>query len=45
MNQEEDVLPAAVLDRAIDGQRLTARTLREELGSKTTHVVFLRHFG
>lgn len=38
-------LPDTVLDRAIDGLNLRARTLREELGAGATHVVFLRHFG
>jgi hypothetical protein len=38
-------LPDEVLDRPIDGARLTGRTLREELGARATHVVFLRHFG
>ena len=49
MNQDsgfpEARLAAAILDRAVDGQGLASRTLREELGAKTTHVVFLRHFG
>ncbi|MBL8860394.1 MAG: hypothetical protein JNK02_00135 [Planctomycetes bacterium] len=38
-------LPAAILDRAIDGVGLGGPTLREELGARATHVVFLRHFG
>ncbi len=40
-----DALPSAILDRAVDGANLRARTLREELGANATHVVFLRHFG
>jgi len=41
----ESVLPDAILDRVIEGCGLRQRTLRAELGAKTTHVVFLRHFG
>lgn len=41
----ESALPDAILDRAIEGCSLRQRTLREELGARTTHVVFLRHFG
>lgn len=41
----EPKLDDAILDRAIEGLGLTSRTLREELGANTTHVVFLRHFG
>lgn len=40
-----DTLPAAVLDRPIEGCGLRRATLREELGADATHVVFLRHFG
>jgi hypothetical protein len=39
------LLPAAILDRAIDGANLSKSTLRDELGASATHVVFLRHFG
>ena len=41
----DGVVADAVLDRPIEGVRLRGRTLREELGAGTTHVVFLRHFG
>ncbi len=38
-------LPAGLLDRPVEGCNLRGKTLREHLGARMTHVVFLRHFG
>lgn len=40
-----DVIRPDILARPIVGIALTGTTLREELGSETRLLVFLRHFG
>jgi len=38
-------IPAAVLDRPVEGVNLSEGTLRAQIGFAPTLFVFLRHFG
>jgi hypothetical protein len=45
MNEALTEIPAAALDRAIQGSNLRGNTLRDELAVGPVLMSFLRHFG